>query len=261
VRPTAAVERRIAVSDTTIRLFEAGEGEPLLFLHGSGGVQSLLPCVDVLARDFRVVVPEHPGFGLSDFPEWLDGVDDLVFFHRELADLLGLETFHLAGLSLGGWVAAAFAVHYASRLRSLTLVDAAGLHVPEAPMRDTFGLGPEQLLRAVWFDPERALRLAAPPSPESTRIQVRNGIAAARLGWERWYDPKLRRRARWITAPTLVVWGAQDGLIPAAHAHAWVAAIPGARLAWIDRCGHVPPAERPEAFAGALLSFLRGLGA
>jgi pimeloyl-ACP methyl ester carboxylesterase len=248
-------ERWLTVSGTRFRLLEGGTGTPLVMLHGAGGLRSLLPCVDRLTPRHRVIVPEHPGFGLSDFPEWLDGVDDLVLFYRALADHLGLGRFHLAGLSLGGWVAAEFAIHYSHRLLSLTLVDAAGLRVPGAPMRDLFGVSPAELQALVWFDPARAP--APPATPEDVRVQVRNQVAAARLGWERFYDPKLGRRLGWVSAPTLVVWGAQDRLIPGEHATAWAGSIPGARLAWIDRCGHVPPAERPEAFAEVLLAFLQ----
>lgn len=259
--PTTMNEHRMTVAEASVRLWEGGSGTPLIFLHGAGGVHSLFPSLDFLTVRHRVFVPEHPGFGVSDCPAWMNGVDDLVFHYRELFERLELGSFHLAGLSLGGWIAAELAVNDSSRLRSLTLVDAAGLWIEEAPMADVSGVEPQQLARLVWYDLSKAAAQAPPSDPETNRIQARNRKATARFAGAQFCNPKLRRRLKWVRTPTLVVWGAQDGLIPVAHGQAWAESIPGARLETIDQCGHIPPAEQPRDFAQRLLDFIRDVEA
>src|SRR5436305_1144312 len=83
-------------------------------------------------------------FGASDTPEWLDTIADLANFYLEFLDQLDLRDVHLVGSSLGGWIAADLAVRNASRLASLTLAGAAGIHVPGVPQVDTFLSNDEQ---------------------------------------------------------------------------------------------------------------------
>src|SRR5438876_9345845 len=119
------------VAGAKIRVFRggpAGAGEaPLVFLHGAGGHTGWMAFLDELATRFAVFAPEHPGFGQSDDPPWLDEVADLAYFHLDLMAGLGLEQAHLIGTSLGGWVAAEMAVRSTARLASLTLVGAVGI--------------------------------------------------------------------------------------------------------------------------------------
>ena len=84
-----------------------------------------------------MIVPEHPGFDDSDTPDWLDTIHDLAYFYLDFLAQLDLDRVHLAGVSLGGWIAAEMAVRDTSRLASLTLVGAAGIHVPGVPAAST----------------------------------------------------------------------------------------------------------------------------
>src|ERR1700736_3257019 len=118
----------IAVRGCRIRLMRGGAGSPLVVLHGASGA-NVLPFMQQLAQKFDVIAPEHPGFGESDTPDWLDNIHDLAYFYLDLLAALGLDRVHLVGISLGGWVAAELAVRDTGRLASLTLVGAAGLHV------------------------------------------------------------------------------------------------------------------------------------
>ena len=83
---------------------------PLLFLHGGGGAGIWLPCMARLAKKFDVIAPEHPGFGASDTPPWLDTIGDLANFYLDFLEQLDLRGVHLVGSSLGGWIAAELAV-------------------------------------------------------------------------------------------------------------------------------------------------------
>src|SRR5215216_5385560 len=100
----------IAVRGCNIRLMRGGSGPPLLFLHGASGAGAWLSCMQSLAGRFDVSVPEHPGFGESDTPDWLDNIHDLAYFYLDFLDALDLRRVHLVGLSLGGWIAAELAV-------------------------------------------------------------------------------------------------------------------------------------------------------
>src|SRR5215470_19383378 len=128
----------IAVEGCNIGLMRGGAGQPLVVLHGASGAGTWLPFMHSLADNYDVIVPEHPGFGASDTPDWLDNIHDLAYFYLDILDQLDLDPVHLVGVSLGGWIAAELAVRSTQRLSSLTLVDAAGIHVPGVEQIDTF---------------------------------------------------------------------------------------------------------------------------
>ncbi len=94
-----------------------------------------------------MIVPEHPGFGGSAIPPWLDRVSDYANFYLEFLARLELRRVHLVGLSLGGWIAADLAVRDAARLATLTLVDASGIHLDGVPQVDPFMSGEEDAAR------------------------------------------------------------------------------------------------------------------
>src|SRR2546425_8853765 len=121
----------IEVADTPVAVRRRGSGRPLLFLHGAGFTGRWLRFHEALAGGADVIAPEHPGFGATPDQEWLEGFDDLVLHCDDLRAAVGLdEPFDLVGYSLGGWIAAAYAVVYPERLRSLTLVVPAGPRPP-----------------------------------------------------------------------------------------------------------------------------------
>lgn len=240
-----------------VRINVAGDGPPLLFLHGANG-SDWRPPYDVMAQRFRVYMPEHPGFGVTERPEWLETVQDLAIWTMDLIDHLGLAPVYLMGHSLGGWTAAELASLCSHQLRKLVLVDAAGLRIPGEDRLDLFLATPEQMAHAVYQRDELAQRLLGPPpSPEAQRAAIRNKNMTARLAWNPYFcDPKLEARLRRITIPTLIVWGKQDGLIPVTHAQEFGKRIPGAKVAIIDDCGHVPMVEQADHFARILSDFL-----
>src|SRR5262249_55404875 len=121
----------ISIRDCRIRLMRGGAGAPLLFLHGGGGVGIWLPCIAQLAKRLAAIAPEHPGSGASDTPAWLDTSGVLATFYLDFLDQLAPPGVHLVGSSLGGWIAADRAVPTATRLASLTLIGAAGIHVKD----------------------------------------------------------------------------------------------------------------------------------
>jgi pimeloyl-ACP methyl ester carboxylesterase len=253
--PTAT---KLTVRGCSIGLLRGGAGRPLLVLHGGNGAGRWLPFMAELAARHDVIVPEHPGYGSSDTPAWLDNIQDLARFYLDFLDQLGLDHVDLVGFSLGGWIAAELAVRDTRRLNSLTLVSAAGIHVPGVPQVDTFLVNDEQLVRSLFHDQKRAdAVLADMRRPELEDVVLKNRTTTAKLVWQpRGYDPHLHKWLHRIGIPTLIVWGANDKIYPPDYAHAYQRLIPGSKLAIIPECGHVPQAEQPQAFVAALEGFL-----
>jgi pimeloyl-ACP methyl ester carboxylesterase len=249
---------KIAVRGCNINVMRGAVGRPLLFLHGGNGAGQWLPFMADLAARHDVIVPEHPGYGASDTPGWLDTISDLANFYLDFLDQLDLDNVDLVGFSLGGWIAAELAVRNTQRLNSLTLVDAAGIHVPGVPQVDTFLISDEQLVRELFHDPKwTGPMLAALNRPEVEDVLLRNRSTTARLSWQpRAYDPHLHKWLHRIDVPTLIIWGANDRLFPPDYARAYQGLIPGSKLTIIPECGHVPQVEQRAAFVAALEGFL-----
>jgi pimeloyl-ACP methyl ester carboxylesterase len=245
----------------SIRLMRGGAGPPLLFLHGASGAGAWLPVMQALAQDFDVIVPEHPGFGDSDTPDWLDTIHDLAYFYLDFLDELDLKNVHLVGVSLGGWLAAEIAIRNTSRLASLTLASAAGLYVKGVEQVDPFLLTDEQRIRAFFHDQARADEMIAHTlKPELEDVAMKNRIATAKLSWQpRGYDPHLEKWLHRIDVPTLLLWGAEDRLFPQQHAAAYRDGIPGARAVIIPDCGHVAHLEKAGVFAAEVQGFVGSL--
>lgn len=248
-----------------VEVRRGGDGPPLVYLHSAVGEGDGLPLLDLLAADFAVAAPMFPGFGGSQGIEQVDDMEDAVFHLLDLWDRLGLRDPVVVGLSLGGWMAVELAVRYPERVGHLVLVNPVGLYLRGAEIGDIFGRRPWELADDLIADPEFPLAVMARslrhvPAGQLDfavlRPMLQHQAATARLGWDPYlHDPKLPRRLHRVTAPTLVVRGAQDTLVPAAHADAYVAGIPGARLEVVDGAAHLLAVERPDALAGLVRSF------
>lgn len=254
---TEPVTTKLNVRGCNITLMRGGAGRPLVFLHGAGGGR-WLPYLSDLAARHDVIAPEHPGFGASDTPDWLDTIADLANFYLDFLDQLDLTDADLVGHSLGGWIAAELAARNTRRLASLTLVCSAGIHVKGVPQVDTFLLNDEQQIRAMYHDQKFAdetLKRLQEPGLED--VLLKNRTTTAKLIWQpRGYDPHLAKWLHRIDVPTLLLWGASDTLFPKDYAFAFHKLIPGSSVAVIPDCGHIPQVEQRGAFVAALEGFL-----
>jgi pimeloyl-ACP methyl ester carboxylesterase len=248
----------VSVAGCRIRLMRGGKGAPLLFLHGGGGAGIWLPCMAQLARKFDVIAPEHPGFGASDTPQWLDTVGDLANFYLDFIEELDLRGVHLLGSSLGGWIAADLAVRNTSRLASLTLIGAAGIHLKDVEQVDGFLDNEEQRIRNLFHDRDLAEAvIASSARPELEDTMLKNRTTTARLAWQpRNHDPQLRKWLHRIKVPTLLIWGDDDKLFPRDYALAYQELIPGAKVVVLPECGHLPHVEKGEAFVAEFEAFI-----
>ena len=248
----------LRIAGIQTHLMRGGRGAPLLVLPPEFAANRWFPYHDALAAKFQVLAPDHLGFGESERPDWLDGIDDLVLHYIDLLDDLKLDRVAVMGLSLGGWIAAELAVAYPQRIERLVLVGAAGLKVDGVPRFDVFTHPIEETLQTLFHDQARWVQLVSTDlGPEVIVRAYHESMTLARLTWNPYmYNPKLERRLRRVTAPTLVVWGDDDRFLPLAHGEAYARAIAGAQLHVIANCGHFPPFEQTEAFLRCATDFL-----
>lgn len=252
-------ESRIEIRGVGLHLRRGGKGAPLLFLHGVQGLPAKVAALERLAQRFDVLAPDHPGFGRSDAPDWLDDVADLAFFYLDLLDALDLKDVHLVGASLGGWIATEMAIRTPARIKSLTLSSAAGIRVAGTPRGDMFIANPAELRALLFANETAAAQWFAEwqGSPEGLATYDKNRHAAAKYTWQpRLYDPRLEKWLHRIKLPTQIVWGTADQLIPPAHAERLAALIEGAETAMLPDCGHMAEIERPELFAETVSRFI-----
>jgi pimeloyl-ACP methyl ester carboxylesterase len=247
----AEQRRTIDLGEHRATFLASGAGEPLVYLHSIIGESIWYPFHEGLNRSFAVTAPIHPGFGSAvGGGAEIDDLDDLIFYYLDLFAALGLERFHLVGASFGGRIAAEFALRYPERVKRLVLVDSFGLEVPGAPSAEPSALTRvEELRPRIFFNPRSFLGDLLLPATDDERKR-----AIARIGLT---HPKLQARLKRIAAPTLLLWGAQDAIVPLAHANIFQTAIPQARLTTIEKCGHLPMFEQEEKFVAAVASFLR----
>jgi pimeloyl-ACP methyl ester carboxylesterase len=205
----------------------------------------------------------HPGCAGSADLDDMDGMDDLVFHYLDVCATLGLVRPILLGSSLGGWLAAEWAVRYPEMLRALILVDALGLRVPEAPATDLLRLDAAQMRQVLFADHTATVAhdlMPDMPVPESLEARFRARQTLARFAWQFPDNPKLSRYLYRVKTPTLIVWGAHDVVVSTVHAQAYLQGIVGAELVVLPRCGHLPLVEQPEACVHAVLHYLARLG-
>ena len=206
--------KTIKIADIDLELFEAGQGPPVLFLHGAGGFAERQPFVIPLSAKRRLLAPSHPGFGKSSLPDWLDSIDDIAHLHLELMDALGLDRLDIVGCSIGGWIAAEIATKVPERVRKLVMVGPVGVKVGSADkldIPDIFAMPQADVNKLVYHDPSKAPDLRKMPDDELA-ILFRNRETTALLVWEPWmHNPKLKHRLHRVTAPALFIRGVSDG--------------------------------------------------
>jgi pimeloyl-ACP methyl ester carboxylesterase len=242
-----------------VELWESGSGDPLLYLHGYERHPGGAGFLERLAQSRRVLAPEQPGYGRSTGFESFTDVLDVTLYHRELVGSWGIERVDVVGHSLGGMFAAELAAVAPQMVRKLVLVNAYGLWLDDQPTLDPFGPA-DEVKKAKWHgEPPKTEPTNFVPDPDNPHAAIlfaaQNLGSATKFMWPI-ADRGLRRRLPLIDAPTLVVHGTSDGLLPLSYAEEFVRLIPDATLAPIEAAGHYPMIEQEDAFVSAVTTFL-----
>jgi pimeloyl-ACP methyl ester carboxylesterase len=277
--------RWVEVDGRPVNVLDAGEGPPLLFVHGhSGSWTNWLEQVPAFMGSRRVIAPDLPGFGFSPMPEWPISIENYGGFLVRLLDALEVkDPVPVVGNSLGGFVSAELAIKDPDRVEGLVLVTAAGLSTKYLRFSD-------ELLRRGWFRafaravnayaqiPEARLEtLVGRPrlrrlvlsqvvadtdrlSPAMAREMLRgSGRPAAPYATDALVDYDFREDVPNVACPTLIVWGEKDRVVGVEAAEEYRRAIPHAQFVMMKDTGHVPMIERPEEFNQLLAEFLAAL--
>ena len=264
----------VEVAGRKVAILERGDGAPLVYLHGfadvHGAAADFQPFHSKLATKARVIAPAHPGCAGSQ--ELIDGhaVDDVLFHYLETFDALNLDRFDLVGHCVGGWFAAEFAVRHPDRVKTLTLIGACGLFVRGEPIGDVFmhaqaerGVDYRSLRHLLFRDSDEAIANVYFPNhradleTEVRRYQMLRFGSFVGFRPPYFYNRSLERRLCRATMPSIVVWGAEDHMVPIAHARAFAQGLPGcAGLVSITGAGHSAVLESPERAADAVLELI-----
>jgi len=236
--------------------YAIGNGAPLVYFHG-GGTFHGFEWVRALAGEFRVFCPYHPNFGESgDAP--FDGIGDYVSHYELLFPALGLDTFHLAGASMGGHMAARYAAANPGDIEKLVLNAPAGLVSQHAAMPDFSKVAPADLPKMFVADPDWIEPFwPSDPSPEWRAVRQRESAAAFASREDiAATDRALRDGLKGFDRPTLLLWGEADRIVPIGYARDWQDLLPEAELAVIPGGSHLLLDEFPAAVE-ALRTFLK----
>jgi pimeloyl-ACP methyl ester carboxylesterase len=248
VAPGAAFQQRsVAVAGFDVRYWEAGSGEPVIALHGAGGVELSL-AHELLADRFRVLVFEVPGFGPQENTSVLDpaGMAAVVL---GFADALGLDRFAVLATSMSGPLACRLALDQPQRVVRLILEAPAALRGHGA--RNPFTMTPQDLLRAFNRHPERVAHKAMPDPAFLGRVAP---LVMGLVGPP--FDADLADALGDLTVPTLVIYGLDDGLTPPEAGREFRTRIPQCTYALVYDAAHDVQGDRPEAFADLVGDFL-----
>lgn len=244
---------------TVVHYLEAGQGPVLVLVHGLGGSSEVWrDSIRYLARRYRVVALDLPGYGKSDRPR----ADYSIEYHaaalNDFLDALGAGKVVLVGNSMGGWISAITALNHPEKISHLILVDSAGLRRDNSsPINLNPAMKEEEraLLLALFADKSFVTEKMVNDQWEY-RKDIRSTVQAT-LESLKTKLPFLDDRLKNIEVPTLIIWGRDDTLTPLNYAERFAQGIPGSKLVVIDNTGHLPEVEKPAAFYRAVKGFVR----
>lgn len=251
-------ELSIDVAEGRMRVLQGGRGAPLLVLPTDIGSRGWLPFHDQLAGRFTVFVASHPGFDGSDVPAWARNVRDLAAMHQWLLKSLRLGTVPVVGLGFGGWIAAELATMCQTRFSRLVLVGAAGLKPPEGEILDQFLMSSTEYVRAGFHDQDAFTQFfGAEPSLDQLEAWELNREMASRVAWSpHMHNAALPHLLPGVDAPALLVWGAEDRVVPPSAGRRYAELLPNARLELIAGAGHFLDLEQPDTLATLVADFV-----
>nr|QRD81000.1 lipolytic protein [uncultured bacterium] len=243
----------------------AGEGPPLVYVHAAAGLR-WDDFLDGLARHFTVYAPELPGTGDSDPHDiyQVESLWDVVLIMGDVLDALGLSGVPLVGHSFGGMLAAEMAAHWPERFSKLVLISPIGLWREDRPVTNWMAVPLQDMPRLMFRDlsSPAVQRLLAMPQDQEELVMAQAKFVWA-LGCSGKFvwpipDKGLKKRLHRVRAPTLLVWGRDDAVVPVEYAQDFASYIRGAKVEVVDGAGHVPQLEKLDQVLPRVLQFLQG---
>jgi pimeloyl-ACP methyl ester carboxylesterase len=250
----------VDVNGFATRVWRKGSGPRIGFLAGYGGLPRWVPFLDRLAEMRTVIVPSLPGFPGGDRGHAvLDTHLDWVLAVRDLIDKAGLAGADLVGSSVGGSFAAEIAAIWPEKVKRLALIAPFGLFDEKEPPTNPWAQRPEEVAGLMTASAEIYRKLKTSPadanSIEWPIEQARATEAAARIFWPLG-NTRLERRLTLIAAPTLIVWGENDRLMPRSYAGFIAKTVKGrTEMKIIGGAGHLAELDKPDEVAAAILAF------
>ncbi|HEX2051954.1 MAG TPA: alpha/beta hydrolase [Actinomycetota bacterium] len=254
-----AATRTVSIDGLGVRVLDAGDGEPVVVLHGWGGrIESMAPVVACLRGRFRALALDLPGFGESAPPPGAWGTPDYAAFVRDALALLGVRRAHFVGHSFGAKTSLYLSAVHPELVDKLVLVGSSGLRTPPS-LRARAKRVASRAGRAAGRlgPPGRALRDAVYRRVAS---QDYRDAGALRPVLVTVVNEDLRDMLPRVRSSTLLVWGTQDDAVPVAHARTMERLIPDAGLVLFEGAGHFAYLDEPERFCRVVRHFL-GAGA
>jgi 4,5:9,10-diseco-3-hydroxy-5,9,17-trioxoandrosta-1(10),2-diene-4-oate hydrolase len=244
---TGFAQHEVAADGFQIRYFEAGNGEPLVYLHGAGGLR-MSPALDLLSQQFHVYAIEQPGFGSSAPNTRSTTVQEFAATVDRAIEAIGLERYNLVGTSFGGRTALWLALQAPEHISALVLESPAAL-VPSNHQRPS--VPPEQRAALLYAHPERVpSHEPLPASVSSQQEALLRRLARPNP------DTELEAALRTLRLPTLVLFGMRDALIPYSMGRRYRELMPNCHLVLVYDAGHAIGFDRPEAFSEVVSDFL-----
>ena len=250
----------IDVNGFPTRVWRKGSGPKLGFLAGFGGLPRWMPVLDALAEARTVIVPSLPGFPGGDRGHSvLDSHLDWMLAVREILEKSGLSGADLAGSSVGASLVLEVAALWPDMVRRAAAIAPFGLFDEKSPPTDPWAQRADQVPGLLCADPDIYKNMKAPPeganSIEWPIEQVRAAEAAARIFWPLG-NTRIEKRLRLIQAPTLLLWGEHDKIMPRSYAETFARGIAGkTETKIIAGAGHLAELDKPAEVAKAILDF------
>ena len=255
--PVGFIRREASVNGVRTVFYIGGRGPALLFWHGAGTFHGI-DFAREWTRHYSVILPFHPGFGETADDPGFDTIGSYLAHYEGFLEMLGERRVHLGGISMGGWMAAEFALRRPEMVDRLVLAAPAGIADAGVPMPDLNAIPPDELLSHLAHDPS-VFEPYLPKSEAETRefdaLLAGEGQTLARLLPNGPFREGLAADVGRITAPTLLLWGRQDRILPVALAETWQRALPDAQVKLFDNAGHTLLDESAEA-RQAVVEFL-----
>jgi pimeloyl-ACP methyl ester carboxylesterase len=241
---------------------ELGSGDPVVVVHHSTG-PLWSPFLDQLAQDYHVIAPHLPGYGRSERPVAARSPRDEAVLCLQWLEQQELRDVHLIGLGLGGWIAAEMATMAQHRFPTLTLVGAAGVKPERGMIFDPMLTSFDDYVRKGFADTSRFVEMFGKDVPSDiAELWDYSREMTVRLTWKPWmWSTSLPLLIRGVRIPVLVVWGADDQIVPLECGEQYAGSFTDAQLVVIPDTGHNVDLEQPAALIAAVTPFLAAKGA